>query len=65
MVCAVCRTQLQSSIIGLARMDRQINSIRSGRSGQVSELARRRNEVKLEFDRAYARVLEKSGPAER
>jgi len=24
MVCAVCRTQLQSSIIGLARMDRQI-----------------------------------------
>jgi len=53
--------EVQRLQLELARMDRQINSIRSGRSGQVSELARRRNEVKLEFDRAYARVLEKSG----
>ena len=45
-------------------MDRQIRRTRSQREGDVESLARRRTEVKQEFDRAYARVLEQTGDRE-
>jgi len=45
----------------LARVDRQIQRARGLEGGAVNDLARRRAEVKLEFDRAYGRVLEKTG----
>jgi DNA primase len=44
----------------LARVDRQIQQARGAQSGDVSELARSRGEVKLEFDRAQERALEKT-----
>ena len=45
----------------LARVDRQIQRARGEASGDVSELAKRRGEVKREFDKANERVLEKTG----
>jgi DNA primase len=45
----------------LARIDREIARARGQESGEVSELARRRAEVKREFDRAYERALEQTG----
>ena len=48
----------------LARVDRQIMQARGRRDGEVSELARRKATVKLDFDRAYARVLEQTGERE-
>ena len=45
----------------LARVDRQIQRARGEESGEVSELAKRRGEVKREFDRANERVLEQTG----
>jgi len=42
----------------LARVDRQIQRARGQESGDVSELATRRGEVKREFDRAQERALE-------
>ncbi len=45
----------------LARVDRQIQRARGEESGDVSELAKRRGEVKREFDRANERVLEETG----
>jgi DNA primase len=45
----------------LARIDREIVRARGRESGDVSELARRRAEVKREFDRAYERALEETG----
>jgi hypothetical protein len=53
--------EVQRLQLELARMDRQIESTRRAESGQVSELARRRSDVKLQFERAYARVLEETG----
>ncbi len=44
----------------LARVDRQIQQARGAQSGDVSELARSRGEVKREFDRAQERALEES-----
>jgi DNA primase len=44
----------------LARVDRRIQQARGAESGDVSELARSRGEVKLEFDRAQERALEKT-----
>jgi DNA primase len=44
----------------LARVDRRIQQARGAQSGDVSELATRRGEVKLEFDRAQERALEKT-----
>jgi DNA primase len=44
----------------LARVDRQIQQARGAQSGDVSELARSRGEVKREFDRAQERALEKT-----
>jgi DNA primase len=48
----------------LARVDRQIQRARGRQSGDVSDLARRKATVKLDFDRAYARVLEETGDRE-
>ncbi len=48
----------------LARVERQIQQARGQQSGEVSELARRKATVKLEFDRAYGRVLEETGDRE-
>jgi DNA primase len=45
----------------LARIDREIVRARGQESGDVSELALRRAEVKREFDRAYERALEETG----
>jgi DNA primase len=45
----------------LARIDREIQRARGRESGDVSELAHRRAEVKREFDRAYERALEETG----
>jgi DNA primase len=45
----------------LARVDRRIQQARGLQSGDVSELATRRGEVKREFDRAQERVLEETG----
>jgi hypothetical protein len=45
----------------LARVDRQIQRARGQESGDVSNLAHRRAEVKREFDRAQERVLEETG----
>jgi DNA primase len=45
----------------LARVDRQIQAARVHGSGEVSELAHRRGEVKRAFDHAYERALEQTG----
>jgi DNA primase len=45
----------------LARVDRRIQQARGEQSGDVSELAMRRGEVKREFDRAQERALEETG----
>ena len=44
----------------LARVDRRIQQARGAQSGDVSELARSRGEVKREFDRAQERALEQT-----
>jgi DNA primase len=48
----------------LARVDRRIQRARGEESGDVSELATRRGEVKREFDRAQERVLDETGNRE-
>jgi DNA primase len=45
----------------LARLDRELQRARGKGGGDVTELAQRRGEVKREFDRAYAHVLEDTG----
>jgi DNA primase len=45
----------------LARVDRQIQRARGQESGDVSGLAKRRGEVKRDFDKANERVLERTG----
>ena len=45
----------------LALIDRQIQAARGREGGEVSELARRRAQVKREFDGAYGRALEHTG----
>jgi DNA primase len=45
----------------LARVDRQIQAARGQGSGDVSDLAHRRGQIKREFDGAYARALEETG----
>jgi len=53
--------EVQRLQLELARVDRQIARARASESGDVSELAGRRAQVKREFDRAYGRVLEETG----
>ena len=56
--------EVQRLQLELARVDRAIHRSRSSERGEVSELARRRAEIKLDFDRAYARVLDDTGEGE-
>src|SRR5438128_323224 len=56
--------EVQRLQLELARMDRQIQRTRAQHGGEVSELARRRSEVKRDFERAYARVLEETAVGE-
>jgi DNA primase len=53
--------EVQRLQLELARVDRQIQRARGLEAGDVSDLAHRRAEVKLQFDRAYGRVLEQTG----
>jgi DNA primase len=53
--------EVQRLQLELARMDRQIQRTRALQGGEVNELAQRRTEVKRDFERAYARVLEETG----
>jgi DNA primase len=54
---AVQQLQLQ-----LASIDRRIHAARAQGAGEVSDLAKLRGEVKLQFDRAQERALAESGP---
>ncbi len=56
--------EVQRLQLELARLERQIQQARGRESGDVSELARRKAEIRLEFDRAYGRVLEQTGDRE-
>jgi DNA primase len=58
------KLEAQRLQLELARVDRQIQRARGQQSGDVSDLARRKATVKLDFDRAYARVLEETGDRE-
>jgi len=53
--------EVQRLQLELARVDRQIQRARTQENGEISDLAHRRAKVKLEFDRAYGRVLEATG----
>jgi len=53
--------EVQRLQLELAMVDRLIQRARGQDNGDVSELATRKAKVKLEFDRAYSRVLEKTG----
>jgi hypothetical protein len=56
--------EVQRLQLELARVDRQLQQARGQGAGDVSELAHQRAGVKLEFDRAYGRVLEETGDRE-
>jgi DNA primase len=53
--------EVQRLQLELARLDRHIQRARGREGTDVSSLAQRRGELKLEFDRAYAQVLEDTG----
>ena len=57
--------EVQRLQLELARVDRQIQRARGQESGDVSDLAHRRADVKRDFDRANERVLEEPGNRER
>jgi hypothetical protein len=56
--------EVQRLQLELARMDREIQRARGSGAGDTSGLAQQRAEVKREFDRAYAQVLEDTGARE-
>ena len=53
--------EVQRLQLELARVDRQIQRARGQDNGDVSDLAKHKAKIKLEFDRAYGRVLEETG----
>ena len=53
--------EVQQLQLRLAAIDRQIHTARAQGTGEVSDLARARGEVKREFDRAQERALAESG----
>ncbi len=53
--------EVQQLQLQLAAIDRRIHAARAQGAGEVSDLARRRGEVKQEFDRAQERALAESG----
>ena len=52
---------VQLAQLQLSRVDRLIQAARSGGEGRLAELAERRRELKLAFDRAQERALERTG----
>jgi DNA primase len=56
--------EVQRLQLELARVDRQIQRARGQDGGDISALAQRKAQVKLEFDRAYGQVLEQTGDRE-
>jgi DNA primase len=52
------KLEAQRLQLELARVERQIQRARTQESGDISDLAHRRSEVKREFDRAFGRVME-------
>jgi DNA primase len=54
--------EVQQLQLRLAWVDRRIHAARAEGIGEVSELAKLRGEVKLQFDRAQERALAESGP---
>jgi DNA primase len=56
--------EVQRLQLELARVDRQIQQARGRDGSDVSALARRRAEIKRDFDRAYGGVLEQTGDRE-
>jgi DNA primase len=53
--------EAQLAQLQLSRLDRLIQAARSGGEGRLAELAERRRELKLAFDRAQERALERTG----
>jgi DNA primase len=53
--------EVQRLQLELARVERQIQRARGKEDGEVSRLARRKAEIKLEFDQANERVLTETG----
>jgi DNA primase len=53
--------EVQQLQLELAAIERRIHAARAQGAGEVSELARRRGEVKLRFDRAQERAMAHSG----
>jgi hypothetical protein len=53
--------EVQQLQLELAAIERRIHAARAQGAGEVSDLARRRGEVKLRFDRAQERALAHSG----
>ncbi len=53
--------EVQRLQLELARVDRQIQRARGQDGGDINDLAKHKAAVKLEFDRAYGRVLEETG----
>jgi DNA primase len=56
--------EVQRLQLELARVDRQIQQARGRDGADVSAIAKRRAEIKREFDRAYGGVLEQTGDRE-
>ena len=56
--------EVQRMQMELARLERVIQRARGDDEADVPKLARRRAELKVEFDRAYSRVLEETGARE-
>jgi DNA primase len=53
--------EVQRLQLEMARIDREIQAARVGRSGAISDLALRRGELKRSFDRAQEQALQESG----
>jgi hypothetical protein len=53
--------EVQQLQLQLAWIDRRVHAARTQGAGEVSDLARLRGEVKLQFDRAQERALAETG----
>jgi hypothetical protein len=53
--------EVQQLQLQLAAIDRRIHTARAQGTGEVSDLARRRGDVKRDFDRAQERAMAESG----
>lgn len=57
--------EVQRLQLELAQMERRIQRTRGREGAEVSDLARRRSEIRRDFERAYVRVLEETGERQR